>query len=252
MVQLGAQCTAESPPRVEICLLGGFRMTHGGQRVRLPGSVQRLVAFLALSDQPGCRDLVAGTLWIDKTEERAHANLRQALWRLGRVDDDIIDRRGDQLAIRDDVTIDVREAVAQARRLVDPHATLLDSDLEPRARAGDLLPGWYEDWAVVARERHAQLRLYALEHLCLRLVALGRVAQAVDVGIACVAEEPLRESAQRALITAHFADGNWRDGIRQCERYETTLFTTLGLRPSQAMIDLVERVRDAHLAVGTV
>ena len=251
MLQLEGQRTAERASRVEICLLGGFRMSRDGERAYVPASVQRLVAFLALADQPVCRDLVAGTLWIEKTEERAHANLRQALWRLGRLDEHIVDRRGDQLAIRDEVGVDARDAVAKARRLVDPHATLIDSDLEPSARAGDLLPGWYEDWAVVARERHTQLRLYALEHLCVRLVALGRIAQAVDVGIACVAEEPLRESAQRALIAAHFADGNWRDGLRQYERYESTLIVTLGLRPSPAMIELVEPIRSAHGAAAT-
>lgn len=228
---------------VFIRVLNGFGVTRAGVDLKLPLGVQRLVACLAIPDRPICRDLLAGTLWLDKSEDRAHANLRQVLWRLTQIDDGIIKTAGDQVSIRLGVGIDLIEARTSARRLVNPQAELLNCDLDAGVRFGDLLPGWYDDWVIVERERFSQLRLYALEHLCLRLAQLGRYAQAVDAGLACIAAEPLRESAHRALIAAHFADGNWREGLRQFERYEADLSSTLGLRPSKAMADLVEPLR---------
>jgi DNA-binding SARP family transcriptional activator len=63
----------------QLSLLGGFELRCAGQEVAVSGSGQRL---LALQARPLERLWVAGTLWIDATEERAGASLRSALWRL--------------------------------------------------------------------------------------------------------------------------------------------------------------------------
>ena len=41
--------------------------------------------------------------------------------------------------------------------------------------AGELLPGRYEDWVILARERLRLLRLHALELLSQRLLSEGQV-----------------------------------------------------------------------------
>ncbi len=116
--------------------------------------------------------------------------------------------------------------------MIDGHV----SDGHPVLRlpnlAGDLLPGWYDDWVIVERERIRQLRLHALEVLCENLSRSGRHAQAVDAGLSAVAEEPLRESAQRALIAAHLREGNVSEAVRQYDRYRKLLGASLGLEPS--------------------
>src|SRR5215471_6958330 len=69
---------------LDLVLMKGFELTHGGRRVSLPLSAQRLVALLALNERPLPRLYVAGTLWIDSTEEHSNGSLRSALWRLHR------------------------------------------------------------------------------------------------------------------------------------------------------------------------
>jgi hypothetical protein len=80
---------------------------------------------------------------------------------------------------------------------------LRPSDRGPEALAclsADLLPGWYDDWVLSEAEDWRQLRLHALEALADRLTATGRWGEAADAAGAAVRAEPLRESANAALI----------------------------------------------------
>ena len=113
--------------------------------------------------------------------------------------------------------------------------------------AGDLLPDWYDDWLLIERERFRQLRLHALESLCLYLADRGLFAAAAQAGLSAVAGEPLRESAHRALINAHLLEGNVSEAMRQYRIYSQILVTQLGLEPSEEMRQLV-----ASLPVNTV
>ena len=65
-----------------LALIGGFALSCRGQHLRLPGSVQRLLAFLALQERPVPRQRVAFTLWPEATEAHAHGSLRASLFRL--------------------------------------------------------------------------------------------------------------------------------------------------------------------------
>ena len=98
--------------------------------------------------------------------------------------------------------------------------------------AGDLLPGWYEDWVVTEREHFRQLRLHALEQLCEQLTDDGRFGQAVEAGLAAVSGEPLRESAHRVLIRAYLQEGNRAEAIRQYSACRDVLRRELGIDPS--------------------
>jgi DNA-binding SARP family transcriptional activator len=57
-----------------------------------------------------------------------------------------------------------------------------------------------------------------------------------------VSGEPLRESAHRAVIEVHLAEGNPGEALRQYDLYRRLLRVELGLSPSQAIRSLV-----AHL-----
>ena len=113
-------------------------------------------------------------------------------------------------------------------------------DVDAIVEGGELLPDWYDDWVLIERERFRQLRLYALEALCTDLAAVGSYASAVEVGLACVAAEPLRESAHRALIAIHLAEGNRGEAIRQYRLYRTLVLRELGLTPSAELQSMVK------------
>jgi DNA-binding SARP family transcriptional activator len=222
-----------------LSLLGGFELCCAGHDVAVSRSGQRLLALLALQARPLERLWVAGTLWLDATEERAGASLRSALWRLPQPGGAaMVEASTTHLRLARDLAIDVHELTAQAERL-ESRTDRTDPDLEPSALARDLLPDWYEDWVVLERERLRQLRLHALEALCRRLTQAGRFGAAVQAGLAAVAGEPLRESAHRTLIQAHLAEGNPGEAVRQYHLYRRLLAGELAIEPSAAIRELV-------------
>jgi DNA-binding SARP family transcriptional activator len=79
---------------------------------------------------------------------------------------------------------------------------------------GELLPGWYDDWIIMERERLQVLRLGALLALAERRHFAGRFQEAEAACRAALAIEPLRESAQRALITVLIAQGDRAEAMR--------------------------------------
>jgi DNA-binding SARP family transcriptional activator len=231
---------------VSIALLRGFQIIQGDRPVSLPLGAQRLVAFLALQDRPVLRVFVAGSLWLDKAEKLACASLRSALWQLRRNGLDVVAVSRNHLQLSACLEVDVWNTVAEAQQVIEGRD---GQDVQPDCLlAGDLLPDWYEDWVVLERERIRQLRLHALETLGQRLIDQGRPAQAIEVGLAAVAADPLRESAHRVVISAHLAEGNHSEALRQYETYTRLLEDNLGLRPSNQIRQLIGLVWDRGLS----
>jgi DNA-binding SARP family transcriptional activator len=230
------------PTPTSLSLLGGFELRCGGGVVRVPLSVERLLAFVALQNRPVNRSFVAGTLWPETTDERAAANLRSALWRLRRCSSSLLETSPLHLRLGLGAVVDTQELTSSIWRILDPSKEAATADLLHVCAPSELLPGWYEDWVLEERERLRQLRLHALETLCDRLTAKRRFGPAVEAGLAAVREEPLRESAQRALIRTYLAEGNAAEAVRQYRRYRQMLDEELGLEPTAEMVDLVRPI----------
>lgn len=233
---------AMSGGRITLSVLGGFELRCGGHPVSVPLSAERLLAFAALQNRPVNRSFVAGTLWPETTDERAAANLRSALWRLRRLSPDLVETSPERFRLGNGTAVDAHELTASIWRILDPSEEPATGDILHVCAPSDLLPGWYEDWVLIERERLRQLRLHALETLCERLTATRRFGLAVEAGLVAVQEEPLRESAQRALIRTHLAEGNPAEAVRQYRRYHQALVEELGLEPSPEMVDLVRTI----------
>ena len=223
-----------------LTLLGGFGLDLGGKPALMPPGAQRLIGLLALHEEALSRDYVAGVLWGDSTEARASGSLRSALWKLRVVRPEVVWNRGGSLGLLPHVHVDVRHATALARSAVAGcfgEETVIGL-LEPRF-CHELLPGWYDDWVLLERERHRQLSLHALESLCEHLTEAGRYGAAVLAALAAVDREPLRESAHRLLVRIYLAEGNAFDAIRQFRLYRDLARSRLGIEPSAQMLDLV-------------
>ena len=231
------------PPR--LTLLGGFSLHVGHETVPLSHAPQRLLALLALNGSALRRGYVAGLLWGDSTEARANGCLRSALWKLRVAGLRVIAARGDSLALAPDIDVDVKRVTNLAREVVvggfgEKAFALLEPDF-----SAELLPGWHDEWVVGARERHRQLSLHALELLCEHLTRIGSYGAAVLAGMAAVDREPLRESAHRALIKVHLAEGNAVEAIRRYRQYETIAARDLGVGPSVMMRSLLSEIAAA-------
>jgi DNA-binding SARP family transcriptional activator len=221
-------------------LLGGFGVESLGRVVSLPTDSQRVVAFLALHNGPVPRAYVAGNLWYDSNEERAYGNLRSALWRLRKHTTNLIDTHNHTLTLT--ATTDIQTTTETATRLCSP-ATCQDTDLTIAPFTHELLPGWYDEFVLIERERLRQTSLHALEAIAHRLTAKRRYAQAISAALCAVRLDPLRESSHRAVIAVHIAEGNHSEAIRQYTTYATLLDTQLGLTPSPQILNLIKPTR---------
>lgn len=227
---------------VQLGLLGSFSLHVDAVPMRLPMNAQRLVCFLALHDGSLLRQHVAGSLWGETSEHHAAGSLRSALWRLGRPAHPLVEVSDAHLRLSPLVSVDHRASVALARRILDSSHELSETDMDAALLTTDLLTDWTDDWVLLQRESHTQLRMRALEVLCRRLIGMGRFGQAVQAGIMAVAAEPLRESAQRSLISAHLAENNVAAALEQYEVFRQLMHDELDLEPSAEVQALVKGI----------
>jgi DNA-binding SARP family transcriptional activator len=222
-------------------VLGCFEIVRGEASPAVPLPAQRLIALLALRGEIG-RTHAAGILWPEIEHAHALANLRTALWRLRTLFPGIVRSSGPGLRSDPEATIDLRESEALAHRILREQLPLQQARVASARLCHDLLPGWDDEWLVFDRERFRDLRVHALERLCDRLSALGDHAEAVQCGLLAVQGEPLRESAHRALMRAHVAEGNRARGLQLFRRLERQLDLELQVPPSPATIDLAREL----------
>jgi DNA-binding SARP family transcriptional activator len=234
-----------APPR-ELTLLGDPAVD--GVALGSPtSSTARIVAYVALRGQ-ATRSRVACALWPDATEERAQGSVRTALWRLQRSHPGLIDVGASQVGLSAGLRVDYQEVTRLGHQLLRA-----DTDISPATFADcdgfvrllsevELLPGWDEEWAVQEQERFCQLRLHVLEALALRLGAQGAYGLALEAALAAQRANPLRESAYRAVIEVHLAEGNLCEARRQFLACIRMLREDLAVPPSPATLELGERM----------
>ena len=230
---------------LRLAVLGEFRVIDHHEELHISGGSQRLLAFLALHTSWVKRALVAGTLWPDTSDGRAHASLRSALSRMETPIRNAVDVTPVQVRLADSVAVDLVNSRTLAQRLIIPRAVLDESDLGAaaiRALSLDLLPDWYDDWVLLEVEEWRQLRLHALEALAEQLVARRRFVDAAGAALAAVRADPLRESPHATLIRVHLAEGNRSEALREFTRYKELLSAELAITPSPAFRGLVSGI----------
>ena len=235
--------TAASRRAVSLTLLGGFVLRVGPDPVELPAGAQRLVALLALRGRTG-RSRLAGMLWPDTMEHRALASLRTGIWRVNQAAGQLISATNGTVDLSAGVAVDVRQIVEHGRVMLmggaddslDHANAALDSDGD-----GELLPDWDDEWLEADRERLRQIRLHLLEASALGLAEVGRYGLALEAALAALRMDDARESAHRALIQVHLAEGNVSEARRAYERCRVVLVRDVGVEPSPATARLLAR-----------
>lgn len=210
----------------QLQVLGGFRLSAGNKVAAIPLSGQRLVAILALRG-PSPRLEVAGLLWPDVPEGRALGCLRTAMWRLRRLQLDVAVRSHPGLALPTGVAVDA-----------DDPAGVVASWRNGSRPSSELLPGWYDDWVLMERERIRQVLLHGGERAAEDSLARGEPDTALILAMAAVAVDPLRESAHRLVVQAHLAEGNVGAARRHIAELWQLMIDELGSPPSAALCNL--------------
>ena len=212
------------PHRVTV--LGSFSVTAHGDPVSLSADARRVVAYLAVHRHPHSRTALAADLWpgVPGSAALLDAALADA--------DALLVRADGTVALEPTVAVDLDEAMTVVRALAElpGHPDTVPADL-PSATAllaADVLPESSEPWLAVERERYRQIRLNALEELSSALTAAGRFADAVAAARAAVRTAPSRESARRALIEAHLAQGEITEAVAEYDEYQELLRSSVG------------------------
>src|SRR5512143_3639270 len=169
---------------LEIRLLGKFAVTAEGHAVDLPlRAAQSLLAYLALTaGTPHRREQLAGLLWPDADEATAKGNLRHTLWRLRKAlgSHEVI--LADELTLTFDAAADYWLDAQVVAQKLPAEASAEDLMAVVSAYGGELLPGFYDDWVVLERERLQAAFEHKMEGLLERLQAAERWAEVLEWG----------------------------------------------------------------------
>lgn len=227
---------------LELDLLGGFRLMTQGQPVALGLSAQRLLAVLACCGRQAPRSQIAHALWPHTTDARSQANLRTVVYRLRRTHPCLVLATKTHLQLQTGIQVDIERTTQLAGRLLSSAADCEAALLEDSLRANlydDLLPDWDDEWLSDHQYTYRKLRLDALEKLSCQLTTAGRYGAAVQLALAAVQADSLRESAHETLIRAWIAQGNRNEAITHYKMYRRILQDELGLDPAVTLGQLL-------------
>jgi DNA-binding SARP family transcriptional activator len=228
------------PGTVQLFLLDGFRLLHNATPVVVPRGLQRVIALIGL--RPGAtRTHLAGLLWPDAPEERALSRLRTALWRLRRHGSCPVLTTGGTVRLDEGVEVDVDDLVRAAARVRDGGDPRWAEGILAAGRH-DLLPGWYDDWVLLERERLRQLRLHTLEQIARTYLRAGQHGEALQAALEAMRAEPLRETPHRLIVQVHLAEGNAYEALHAFYGYRALILSELQLEPSTAMRALLDDI----------
>lgn len=213
----------------QLALLGGFALRRAAQEVPVGPALAHVLALVAVRGGRAGKVEVAQEIWPGKARSRTLANLRSVLWRLPEGAWGMLRDEAGFLMLADDVRVDIA-ALADGVDIASGAAAAL---------ALPLLPGWYEDWVILAREDLARRQLAVLEDLAERELDRGRAAAAIQVALLAISIEPFREAAHRLVIRAHLAEGNVAEAVEHLGEITTLFADELGAPPSPLTVELL-------------
>jgi DNA-binding SARP family transcriptional activator len=225
---------------LRVRLLGELAVEADGREVVLTGSwrARSLLAWLALHPGAHLRGELAARFWPDVLDTSARASLRNALWALRR---ELGTASGVLLATRERVGLEgAWTDVGEFDRLA-AEGSLQDA---VALWSGDPLTGLAEDWVYEAREELNRRLSGVLERLASAAEAGDESEGALAWTRRRVALDPLAEDAQRELIRRLMERGERVAALEAYSKLRERLRRDLGISPSSATRELVQRIRD--------
>ncbi len=186
-------------------------------------------------------------LWGDYPENKARGCLSTTLWRLRRVLEPenvtqgtyLLTTYADEVGFNwdSDFWLDVavfeNRATATLGRSLESVARVDVEALENTVAlyTGDLLEGFYEDWAIREQERLSCLYLDCLEYLMRYYRHRHKYEKSMAYGQRLLAQEPIRESIHREMMRLYVENGQRALAVRQYETCRDILAKELNLAP---------------------
>lgn len=223
---------------LEIRLLGQYDVRRDGEPVEIVSRPSRLLlAYLALTaGKHHPRERLAGLLWPESDEASARGNLRQALWRLRKA-------IGEAYLLVDNKTIAFNsgcEYWLDTALLDDRPGRILTEVIA--AYEGELLPGYYEEWVLLERERLRAAFERKMHRLLHTLQQQEQWPELLRWAERWIAFGHTPEPAYRALMIAHAFQGDLAAADAAYERCAETLQLEVGVEPSPETRELHDRL----------
>jgi DNA-binding SARP family transcriptional activator/tetratricopeptide (TPR) repeat protein len=238
---------------LKIFVLGQFKLQANGLTLALPArSAQSLLAYLSLNaGVTNRREKLSSLLWPDAAEPNARAYLRRALWQIRKCLEKGSLAWEDYLQISDiSVTFkDQSDYWLDAHLLLPRMETRSSKEIAEIVRLyqGELLPGFYDEWVTVERERLQMAYHQKMNDLLERLIQERCWDDVLYWGEQWIRLGFSPEPAYRALIKAYAGQGNLGMINITYQRCLEALDRDLGVDPSPETIRLYEHLRDGKL-----
>lgn len=246
---------------LQVWLLGQFEIKADGHRLVLSArAAQSLLAYLMLSaGTPHRREKLAGLLWSELPEENARRNLRHEIWRIRKA---LVSPTAANVEyiLADELTLTFNPDApywldaAQFQHTGDSsseNAILESLSSNLSLYRGELLPGMYDDWISLERERLQAVYENKMQMLLEKLIAAQRWNTVIEWSERWIAHGQTPEPAYRALMLAHAASGNRAQIAGAYKRCQEDLERELGVEPSEETNTLYQEImrgeRVAHI-----
>ena len=221
---------------LEIRLLGQFDLRQEDVSIEISSRpAKTLLAYLLLTrgtHHP--RERLAGLLWPESTESNARKNLRQALWHLRK-------SIGESYLLVDTVSIAFSSSAAywlDTAILEDPAEQSLAEVVS--YYEGELLPGYYEDWVLLERDRLSAVFERKIQRLLTELLQAQRWPDAHTWAERWIAQGQIPEAAYRGLMVTFAAIGELSKVEATYQRCVEALRMEIGVDPSSETQALYE------------
>jgi DNA-binding SARP family transcriptional activator len=258
---------------LQIRLFGRFRVVYDdGTEAKMTPTAQTLLAYLLVQRAYCTRDVLACLCWGDQPDDQARSCLSTALWRLRRSLETDEVPHGTYLLTTTTGEVgfnwesrhwldlstfehEVKRVLALPPEALDPsHASSLQN--AQALCTGDLLEGFYDDWALRQRERVRAMYLDSLSRLMCYHHSRGAYEESIAAAQNILACDPLREEIHRELMRLYLKTGQRALAVRQFKICRDVLADELGIPPMEETealhYQIVQDANEPHGGLGGV
>jgi predicted ATPase/DNA-binding SARP family transcriptional activator len=223
---------------LKIYLLGQFKLQWDDKTIELPSRpAQSLMAYLALNAGiTQRREKLASLLWPEATEKNARSYLRQSLWRIRKsLQENSLESDEYFLVNEIEITFINQPKIWIDAGLILNRSTSLQSDELSKIvnlYRGELLPGFYEEWVAMERDRLEAAFHEKMNLLIEKLIQERHWAEVLKWSEDWIRHGQSPEPAYRSLMRAYAGLGNQSMVNSTYQRCVETLKGELGVEPS--------------------
>lgn len=247
---------------LQVRLFGRVQISHDGwnSEVNISRVIQGLLAYILLErHRTHHRDWLASLFWGEENQEKARGCLNTTLWRLRCVVEPdgiphgtyLISNHFGEVGFNQESpywldTADFEEQINKI--LAIPYQSVESEETEKlrkivQLHRGDLLEGFYDEWALRERERFRSLYLNGLVYLMKYAKWHGLYEKGLIYGRQVLELDPLREEIHREMMRLYVENQQRTLAVRQYKVCCEILKAELDIQPMAETQALYNQIR---------